>query len=432
MMFGRGMFTLKPLFMLLMILGSTACIFANSSALDVIRDDKHLILTSFTAENESIRSILSRIAADYNLNITFNASNSDFDTTVTYQAADVSPEAILTQVLALVGYEFTPIGNQLAVHRSESFEAVDPAGSDKSGEGVHFADTILRIVEVPVVVYDTVIIHQTRTELVYRSQPYATVVRPLVINRPAYGPLRIRNERFAVSFSYAQVLAGYRTAEAISQGSGLQTVRDADGSSFRNFMFNGGLHYRFGALTLSSSVALSGYSLPFNYTELFSTGGYHRVDTLDSFYTIVNGQEEWFHVTDSTYIPLETRELLYDRTNNLGMLDLRLGIAYDLFMSAHSNFFIMAGVQAGIPVWQRGNTIVNESGYPAMPLVKSELGSFIYGFHAGPGVRTKLNDRLDFVFSAIYQRYLRELQASHPLNRQLHSIAIQMGAQYAF
>ncbi len=426
------MFTLKSLLVLLMIFGNTVGIFANSSALDVIRDDKHLILTSFTAENESVRSILSRISAEYDLNITFNASNTDFDQTITYQAADVSPKTILEQVLAMVSYEFTPIGNQLAVHRSERLEAIDPAGTSNMDVGVHFPDTILRIVEVPVVVYDTVVIHQTKTEIVYRSQPYATVVRPLVINRPAHGPLRIRNERFAVSFSYAQLLAGYRATETIPQGDDLQNVSDADGSSFRNFMFNGGLHYRLGAITLSSSLSLSGYSLPFNYKEMFSTGGYHLVDTLDSFYTIVNGQEEWFYVTDSTYVPLETRELLYDRTNNLGMLDVRLGIAYDLFMSTHSSFFILAGVQAGIPMWQRGNTISNENGYPAVPLDRNELNNVVYGFHVGPGVRTKLNDRLDFVFSTIYQRYLSELQASHPLNRQFRGLALQMGVQYHF
>ncbi len=432
MMFRRGLFTLKTLFLLLMTLSSTAGVFANSSALHVIRDDKHLILTSFTAENEAVRSILHRISAEYDLNITFNASNTDFDQTITYQASDVSPETILEQVLAMVGYEFTPIGNQLAVHRSERFEAIDPAGIANMDAGVHFPDTILRIVEVPVVVYDTIVIRQTKTEIVYRSQPYATVVRPLVINRPAHGPLRIRNERFAVSFSYAQLLAGYRAAETIPHGDDLQSVRDADGSSFRNFMINGGLHYRMGAITLSSSISLSGYSLPFNYKEMFSSGGYHLVDTLDSFYTIVNGQEEWFYVTDSTYVPLETRELLYDRTNNLGMLDFRLGIAYDFFMSTHSNFFIQAGVQAGIPVWQRGNTIVNQNGYPAVPLDRNQLNTFVYGFHLGPGVRTKLNDRLDFVFSAIYQRYLGELQASHPLNRQFRGLALQMGVQYHF
>jgi hypothetical protein len=433
MIFWRGMFNPKSLLLLLlMIIGNTGGIVANPSARNDTLDDKDIILTSFVAEKESIRSILTRISSDYDLNITFNASNSDFDKTVTYRAADVSPETLLTQVLALVGYEFTPIGNQLAVHRSEQFEEVNSGGTANMPGGVHFPDTIVRIVEVPVVVYDTVVIHQTRTETVYRSQPYATVVRPLVINRPSHGPLRIRNERFAVSFSYAQLLAGYNNTEAIPGGDELQNVRDADGASFRNFMLNGGLHYRLGAIMLSSSVALSGYSLPFNYTELFSSGGYHRIDTLDSFYTIVNGQEEWFHVTDSTYIPLETRELLYDRTNNLGMLDFKLGIAYDLFMSAHSSLFILAGVQAGIPVWQRGNTIVNESGYPAVPLDRNELNNVVYGFHAGPGVRTKLNDRLDVVFSAIYQRYLSELQASHPLNRQLRGIAIQMGVQYAF
>ena len=424
-MLNSSIFHLTRLVILLVIFASSTSLFAVTAGQDGT-------LISFRADNESVRSVLQRLSVNHWLNITFNASNEDFDATINYRAEDKRPETILAEILSLIRYEYSSIGNQLVVHRSERFEAL---GRDELQPGDAVAshvDTILRIVEVPVVIVDTVVIHETRTETVYRNQPVLASVRPLIINRPAHRPYRIRKERFSVSFSYAQMLAGHYSPGAGQLQGDLQEVHDAEGSSFRNFMISGGLHYQLGAVFLSTSLSVNSFSTPFNYKEVFTSGGYHLVDTLDSFYTIVDGEEIWVHITDSTYIPLESQELLYDRTNNLGMLGLRFNIAYDLYISTNSKFFIHGGVQAGVPVWQRGNTIINTEGYPSAPMARSELNSIVYGFHLGPGVRTRLNDELDMVLSAFYQQYINDLYKTHPLKRNLRGVALQAGIQYYF
>lgn len=422
-MLNSGISHLTRLVTLLVILTGSANLFAATA-------DEDNTLISFRADNETIRNVLQRLSADHGLNITYNASNDDFDATITYQAEARKAVTVLKEVLALIGYEYTPIGNQLVVHRSERFEALGQNVVLPGDVNVNNVDTILRIVEVPVVIIDTVIIVETRTEIVQRAQPVQATVRPLIVNRPSYRPHRIRNERFSVSLSYAQMLAAYQYQGAGQLHGDLQKVRDADGISFRNYMITGGLHYQIGAMYLSTTASLNSFSIPFSYKELFTSGGYHLVDTLDSFYIIVDGNEEWVHITDSTYIPLESQELFYDRTNNLGMLEMRFNIAYDLYISSNSNFFIHGGMQAGIPLWHRGSTIMNTEGYPAVPLARNELNNVVYGFHFGPGVRTKMNDRFDFVLSATYKRYLTDLFRSYPIERNLRGIALQAGIQY--
>ncbi len=403
--------------------------YGNAGLFAVIKDDAGKQI-SFRADNETVRNVLQRLSADHGLNLTYNASNEDFDARINYLAEHKKPEMVLAEILALINHEATSIGNQLVIHRSERFETLGGDGSVLGEAVVNHVDTILKIVEVPVVIVDTVVIYETRTETIYRNQPVLAAVRPLIINRPAHRPYRIRNERFSVSLSYAQMLAGHNYPDAGQLHGDLQEVRDADGHSFRNFMISGGLHYQLGAVFLSTSLSVNSYSTPFSYKELFTSGGYHLVDTLDSFYTIVDGEEEWVHITDSTYVPLESKELLYDRTNNMGMLGLRFNIAYDLYISNNSKYFIHGGLQAGIPLWQRGNTIMNTEGYPAAPLGRNELNNFIYGFHLGPGVRTRLNDGLDLVFSAYYQQYINDLFKTHPLKRNLRGVALQVGIQY--
>ncbi len=422
-MLNSSIFHLARLIILLVIFACSAGLFADNA-------DQDNTLISFRSDNETVRNILQRLSADHGLNLTYSASNEDFDARINYRAEDKMPETVLEEILALISYEYTSIGNQLVIHRSERFEALGRDELQPGNAVASHVDTILRIVEVPVVIVDTVVVIETRTETVYRNQPMLAAVRPLIINRPAHRPYRVRNERFSVSFLYAQMLAGHNYPDAGQLQGDLQEVRDAEGSSFRNIMISGGLHYQLGAVFLSTSLSVNSYSTPFSYKELFTSGGYHLVDTLDSFYTIVDGEEVWVHITDSTYIPLESKELLYDRTNKLGIMGLRFNIAYDLYISNHSKFFIHGGVQAGIPLWQRGNTIINTEGYPAVPLARNELNSFVYGFHVGPGVRTRLNDGLDLVLSAFYQQYINDLYKTYPLKRNLRGVALQVGIQY--
>ncbi len=402
---------------LLMIFNSSMNIFARNAEEDTL-------LISFRAENEPVRSVLKRLSVDHGLNLTYNASNMDFDARINYQAEDKKPETVLSEILLLINYEHTSIGNQLVIHRSERFERIAQEGSESQ------TDTILKIIEVPVMIIDTLILYETKTEIVYRPQAISTPVRPLIINRPSHMPYRIRNERFSVSISYAQMLAGYNHAGAGQTGDEIQEVRNADGYSLRNFLISGGLHYQLGAVFISTSISVNSYSTPFNYKELFTSGGYHQVDTLDSFYTIIDDEKVWIHITDSTYIPLDSRELLYDRTNNLGMFGMRMNISYDLYISNSSRFFVHGGLQAAIPLWQRGNTIINSEGFPAASLERNDLSNLTYGFHFGPGVRTRFNDSIDFVLSASYQSYIKDFHRTYPINRNLRGVSLQVGVQY--
>ncbi len=392
---------------------------------DLRHEDAHI---SFAAEDETLRSVLQSLSGLYELNLSYNSSDKQLETKITYEATDKNVLTVLSEILAMAQYEYTPIGNQLVIHRSERLEAL---GEDDSRSGDwHRPDTILRIIEIPVVVTDTLVLHDTIREVVYRQQPFTTSVRPLIVSRPAFRSLRVRNNRWSLSLSYAQMLAGYREVGTPPQQAGLEKVRDAEDFSFRNFMLSGAAHYRSGALMFSTALSLNRFSTPFSYSELSTSGGYHLVDTLDSFYTIVDGEEMWVHITDSVYVPRETTELFYERMNGLGVLEIQLNTSYDVFISEHLSLFMHAGLQAGMPVWLRGNAIQDEKGYPIMTLQNDEVSRLFLGYHMGAGARTRASDRLDLVFSASYKRYAHELFRSHPLSRRLHGVALQAGIQY--
>ena len=411
----------KRLFAMLVLAGMAFPVFSQSLA----HGDQSV---SLHADNETLLSILQDLSSLYDLNLSYNSSDEQLNSRVSYQAHHRPLLTVLQEILALVHYEFTPIGNQLVVHRSERFETMTGEGGHASGQ--QRPDTVLRIIEIPVVVRDTLVLYDTIREVVYRQQPFTTSVRPLIVSRPAFRHLQVRNNQWSFSLSYAQMLAGFREVGPAPQAEGLEKVREAEDFSFRNFILSGAAHYRSGALVLSSALSLNRFSTPFSYSELFTSGGYHLVDTLDSFYTIVDGEEVWVHITDSTYVPLETTELLYERMNGLGILEVQLNAAYDVFISDQLSLFAHGGLQAGMPVWLRGNAIQDEQGYPTVTLDNDEVSRYLFGYHVGAGARTRASSRLDLVFSATYKRYGHELFRSHPLSRRLHGVALQAGIQY--
>lgn len=407
----------KRFIVMLFLAGMAFPVFAQSQG----QGDK---IISFHADNETLQSILRDLSGLYDLNLSYNSSDEQINSRVSYQAHNKPLLKVLGEILALADYEFTPIGNQIVIHRSERLEIM---GGEK---GQQWPDTLLRIIEIPVVVRDTLVLCDTIREVIYRQQPFTTSVRPLIVTRPAFRSLRVRNNHWSFSLSYAQMLAGYREVGDPPQGSGLDQVRDAEDFSFRNFMLSGAVHYRSGALMFNAALAVNRFSTPFSYSELFTSGGYHLVDTLDSFYTIENGEEVWVHITDSVYVPLETTELFYERMNGLGIMELQLNTSYDVFISEHFSLFLHAGIQAGMPVWLRGNAIQDETAYPTVRLQNDEVSRYLFGYHMGAGARTRASDRMDLVFSASYKRYSHELFRSHPLSRRLHGLALQAGIQY--
>jgi hypothetical protein len=409
-------------------------------------------IISFHAENEKLGSVLSRLVAHNVMNLSYNATDPSFDHEITYTSSNKPILTILEEILALSGHNTRKVGNHMVIYPSETSTGMpEVSANDKAYEFRESqflpenekqpGDTIIRVVEIPVTIRDTLRIVDvvTKTDTV-TIRDTVFIERPVQSRRTRSGNLLRdvfrfepdREDGWALSFSYAQLLAGYSYSDSDDLDDALRQVKDADAASLRNFSLGAAIRRNQGKFSFQAGARLTGFSNRFSYTDISTSGGFFEIDTLDVFYTVIDGQQVFTYITDSTWIPLDRDALTYDRYNRIGLLELQLGMDYTFYAVEDIAVYVQGAFNAGVPVWLSGSAVQNVEGYPVAELDKNVFEKWIYGYQAGIGARYTLTNWTDIYGGLFYKRYLSPTTANHPLERRLHGAGLKIGLLYYF
>jgi len=413
-------------------------------------------LINFQAKNESVRSLLARLSEHETINLSYNATDIAFDELISYTAKEKSIHDILTEVLLLIGYEYQQMGNHLLIVKAEAntssknqmarLAKVPASSPDNQREDKKkpvnqvlnsYPDTVIRQVEVPVYVRDTLIIYDTIITFQER------VLRDTVYMQPKSGRGRARapslsadafrfeadrENSFAAGFFLTPALAGYQYLEMLDLLPSLKT----EGISARNIGLGFNLMYHKNRWQFAAGASINSYATRFDYIETNSTGGFFQIDTLDVFYTIIDQQPVYTYITDSSWIPLNRDELVYDRLNRMGLLNINLSVAYTFYQGLNFDYYVKGGMHMGMSIWLKGNTITDSNGFPATVLDNNQFNDWLFGYTAGVGVRYHLGNWIDVYAEPVYRRYLTPTTINHPLKRRLHVFGLELGFIYYF
>lgn len=416
---------------------------------------------SFQAQNESVRALLSRLSEHETLNLTYNATDAAFDQLITYTAKEKAVHEILKDILLLIDHEYQQMGNHLLIVKSENNnpskkqlainENVPKAKhadnrSQPLKAGNQFSggppDTIIRQVEVPVYVRDTLVVYDTIVQFEVQTirdtvfiekagQASARGTRRPIGSNISSGVFRFEADResgLAVGIYLAPAVAGYHYLEMLNV---LPSLRTEDISA-RNIGFGIDMLYNKNRWQLTLGASLNSYATRFDYMEINNTGGFFQIDTLDVFYAIIDQQPVYTYITDSTWIPLNRDELVYDRLNRMGLLNINLGVAYTFYRTSNFDYYLKGSMQMGVPLWLKGNTIIDSDGFPATELDKNQFSNWLLGYSAALGMRYQLGNWIDVYAEPVYKRYLTPTTINHPLKRRLHGFGLQLGMMYYF
>jgi hypothetical protein len=239
-----------------------------------------------------------------------------------------------------------------------------------------------------------------------------------------------RENGWAVSFSYAQMLAGYSYNENPEGISNAGKFKDSEPVSFRNFSLGTNIRYNLQKLSFNAGLKLTGFSHKFSYQETNATGGFFDVDTLDIYYTVVQSDTTYIFVTDSSWVPLEQSTQTYDRLNQIGLLEFHIGAGYKFYSSRDVSFYASLGFDAGIPVWVNGSTILDMDDFPAEELTKDLFSKTTLAWSAGIGGSYKITNWSDLFGEIFYKHYLNEFVETYPLERRMYGIGLRVGLLY--
>ncbi len=407
-----------------------------------------LITVNF--KNEPLHIVLDQLSELASLNLSYNASSPAFGQSISYQSQSKTAKQVLEEVLSFIQHEYRHLGNHYLIVQSK------PASDESNLKKIDIQedtlivqlplnaslethplirDTVIIEKEVPVYHYDTLKFYDTifsvRTDTIFFQKS------PLSSNRSISGissnVFRFeadRNQSWAIGISYAQMAAGYSYTNTLSIDE--QAIKEAEPFSLRNFKLGLMAQYNRNRLNFSAGVNLSGFSNHFSWNETNRSGGYYLTDTLDVFYNIIQGDTSWLVVEDSTYLPLDESIKLWDRFNRIGLIELQLSAAYNVYRDDYYFIYLKGGIIAALPIWISSSSVQNADGHPAREVSKNDFAAVLYGYHAGLGLRYAFSNWMDLYAESFYTRYLTPTYNEHPLKRNLHGFGLQLGLLYYF
>ncbi|MFW5726026.1 MAG: hypothetical protein ACOCX0_06225, partial [Bacteroidota bacterium] len=356
----------------------------------------------------------------------------------------------LKEILQDNGHKYHESGNHLVIlkrkenTRTVSVKTNQVFNEPKTSHQPRLQHSVEDTLTVPVsgqLIRDTIIIRDTvlvteekviRDTVYIERAPQREATRPEALLRDLLGVEIDGRNRWAVGLAITQMTTDYRVTGSGATNPELEKVREADAFSVRNFGLGASVQYNVVNLSIIASFAVNSFSNRFSYSELFTSGGFNRIDTIDSFFTIVNTDTLWTHITDTTYIPLDSQEVIFDRMNHLGFFETALGASWIFWPARSISWYARANVHASTPLWLRAQTIDNAPGLPAKDITRANFSPWVFAWSGGLGARLRINQISDLFAEAWYRSYINEWNRNFPLERKMHGAGIRLGILYYF
>lgn len=403
----------------------------------------------FSASSERLSDILNRLSESENLNFSYNPANESFNRIITYNAVSKPIRTVIGDILSKSGHDFRLVGGQIVVYAVSETAAVqtppDPTtlvpDQEVSAEPqsetrqeivmrdtlllrdtLFLRDTILRV--------DTLIIRDT---IIIKEEPKQ--VRPEHPKPLRDGLFRMepdRNNSWYITGFYKQMWSSNLLSASNGEGELLSLVEDSEKNSLSSFSAGAEITRSFNRYQFTSGIQYTRFSNPFFYSHEVVEGGFFVNDTIESYYIVNQSDTTWFYLTDSTWIPRDSRTFNFDRTNRVAYFEIPLMAGFNLISSQHLNVYIKGGIYCAVLLHKNGNAILDRSGYPGAGFSEMDFNTFIFSYALGGGVRYRIFDWIDLNAEAVYRQQLNPVYKNYPINKRISAAGIRAGIIYYF
>lgn len=434
-----GLLSLKSL--ILACLPVSLCLLICVNALSAQQVNSQLL--KLKVERQSLGETLDQLFVNHQIKVAFNASDPAFDQVVSFDVKASSPEQLLESLLNQRGYRFKKIGDQYIVFKygepepREIEPRTDVAGNLPKAvtdtvfinKNVLRLDTIVRLDTIFRV--DTVVVRDTITVFKDAAEHRKTKkkgVRSDIFNQDAR-----KQQGHATEVFYGRALTIVQFDVAQQSNSILKDHwENAVSPGFRAQTLGFKYHFNAKKWTFTSGIALTGFAEKFDYKRKISSGGFFDIDTLDTYYSISNMDTTWFHVTDSSWIPLDEQNFEYSGTNKMGYLEWDIAAAYEILNFPGVRIFAKAGAGLSALIYKSGTAISATPDYEAVSMKDFEMETLKFSWMLGLNARMRLTDAFDLVPEIYYRSYSGNRYKNYPVELKQSMIGVNLGLIYYF
>lgn len=384
---------------------------------------------SLNFQNEKLSYVLEKISEVKSLNFSYDANDPVYNTTINYALSDEEPDIMLDKVLSKTGLEYKKIGNQIVLFHLEEREIPEQTevivipdeeapSIDETAEVISFyeidtiyiQDTIYKIDTIRV--SDTVFIEKEKPEKQTPSK-----IKDLPVD--FFQKETNRDKGWAGGVFVAPLLSDF------------SLVENNISFTLRSFSLGIDVVKLVNRWNFAFGFRLSHFSQQFTQQYSVNSGGNYQTDTIDIYYTVVEADTSWYYVTDSSWIPLESKEYNYERSNAVGYLEVNAAASYDFYKATNLRIYGKIGGQFGWMIYKDGIAIPDEANAEGVPFSDLQFNT-TYALSAGLGLKSRMTDRMNFNAELYYVRYFNQLVKEYEFDNKLNAIGLKVGLIYYF
>jgi opacity protein-like surface antigen len=385
--------------------------------------------TLFEFQNEKLSAVLTKLSEAEKLNFTYDANDSVFEKRINYSSDGESVQKILDNILSNTGIKHKQIGNQIVLYRVAAEQQV------VKQEPVNPPVTTVVLNEEPVVKVDykldTIVLYDTllridtirKTDTVYIEKEKPKKISPSKIKDipvDFFQPGNQRDKGWALGVFAAPIMSDF------------SLVNGENSFSLRSFSLGVDAIKLLKRWNITFGLRLTHFNQKFNQHFIEQQGGFYNTDTIDTYYTVIESDTSWYFVTDSSWVPFESREYSYKQSNSLGYLEFNLSATYDLFQGQKIRFYLKAGGQLNLLIYHNGIAVPDINHAEGINFNELQFNTTNYSVLAGLGIKYKIADKMDLNSELYYSRYLNALVQDFPVNTQINAIGLKVGLVFYF
>lgn len=344
---------------------------------------------------------------------------------------------ILSAIIGSTGFGFRQMGNQIIIYRNK--DEVPETTEDKPEDQTEKLNQNVSKGQLPekVIIKHDTIIKEVRdtvklTEYVIkRDTVYEKVTTPVSRNEVFRTNL---SEEITPSWKFCTgVNVSYYFPSSAFQAPAEYSARLADfEDSYSYGVFSGSLgidvlasYNRFSA---GSGIGMTVLSEKLDYSYLKETGGFFQKDTLDSYYTLLEGDTTWYYILDSAYIPKDNERFSYKVNNHFRYLEIPLTLQYN-YPFRNILVYGKAGIIAGIHVGSDGQQI-RVPGEGIVQLSDLKAKSLLFSYTVAVGAAIPITQKIVLSTSLSWRNHLSSIYKDFPIDIRYRALGINATIYY--
>jgi hypothetical protein len=247
------------------------------------------------------------------------------------------------------------------------------------------------------------------------------------IQNPDGDQKKIENKGF-YSGVYVELLPGFATYKStVPEYRDYKALMEqANAGSLAKFSAGVLAAYDFKRVGILSGLGVTRLGEKFAYAYNVETGGFFKTDTVERYFTLPNGDTTYFYVTDSTWVPKDTRHYVYQNPNTYWYFDVPISLKCRFWQNRAAEIYGLGGINASFLISADALLINADNCNDVIRIKENELTPILFSWHLGLGTAIKLTPRSGIIAEATYRKQRTGIYKDLPLEKQFSLVGFKM------